>query len=340
MAMKQQNLKGFEIDVPTSSAFNINTPKGLPKMHFIEVSVGKRGSGKTAGIVNQLKWLQDSKCLDRLFLVTPTYFSNKHFFYMVKYDPEDVYENPNKASLDSIIEKINVEAEEYEDYIEKMKQYKKYQKYLKTGRGFVDDDELSQLWNGTEIVPPKHKWDGRKPVMLILFDDCQNSPIYRPSSELANCVIRHRHLGQLRRSHGALGVSMIFAVQSYKSAGGGLPRCVRGQATIMMIFRTKDVHELDDIADECSGEVSVNTFKDVYEVAVSEPHSFLFIDFHKKDTDPSMFRMRFNKYLIPSEIEAEKRMKKISPNGKEANAGGGKANGGVVPIRKEPPAGT
>jgi hypothetical protein len=34
-----------------------------------------------------------------------------------------------------------------------------------------------------------------------------------------------------------------------------------------------------------------------------EPYPFLFIDLHKKENHPSMFRIRFNKFIILPSIE-------------------------------------
>jgi hypothetical protein len=35
--------------------------------------------------------------------------------------------------------------------------------------------------------------------------------------------------------------------------------------------------------------------------ATNEPHRFLFVDLHKKKEQPSIFRKRFDEYLIPDE---------------------------------------
>jgi hypothetical protein len=305
--MKEKHVKGLDIKVPETKAFTIETPENLMKAHFNLVVSGKRGSGKSVAIINLLKQLQDAGCLDRLFIISPTIYSNKHILDMVKYDPDDVYEEPSKDALESVIDAVEQEALDYEEYIEKLKVYKQYMQFMKTGRGKFDDSELFDLWDPESqmITKPVHKWDGKKPVMVLFCDDCQGSPIYNVRSKLSNYVIRHRHLGQLRKSYGALGLSMIFAVQSYKSAGGGLPRALRGQATQLIIFKSKDIHELDDIADECGGEVSKEVFMKVYEAATDEPHSFLFIDLHKKDNHPSMFRKKFSTFLIPEEMKAD-----------------------------------
>ena len=95
----------------------------------------------------------------------------------------------------------------------------------------------------------------------------------------------------------------MIAIQSYKAQSGGCNKVVRSQCTHLSLFRTKCESELRSIAESFSGEISIDKFYKVYEKATDEPQSFLFVDLHKKDTQPSMFRKRFDQYLIPDEVE-------------------------------------
>ena len=95
--------------------------------------------------------------------------------------------------------------------------------------------------------------------------------------------------------------SYIKTDKNYLSQSGGLNKSVRNNATSLCLFRTKDESELMKVAESFSGEVSIDTFLKMYEVATAEPHSFLFVDLHKKENQPSMFRKRFDEYLIPDE---------------------------------------
>ncbi len=71
----------------------------------------------------------------------------------------------------------------------------------------------------------------------------------------------------------------------------------------MMLMKTKNEKELDEIAEEVAGEVSKETFMKVYNEAIREPFDFLFIDLHKKPEHPSMFRRNLNEFIIPDEIK-------------------------------------
>ena len=312
--IKTQKIKGMGIEVPNTSAFNIETPPGLPKMHFNLVSCARRGSGKTVSIVNLLKKLQDAKVLDRIFIISPTIKSNKKILEMIKVDEDDIYDEPTAASLDAVIEKGNEEATDYDEYIEQMKIYKKYLRYMKTGRGTLRDEDIFDLYDGETqtIQPPKHKWNGKKPVMALFIDDAQGSPLFSVKSKIHNYTIKHRHLFELKGG-GALGLSLIFAVQSFKSNANGIPRSVRGNCTHIMLHRTKDINELNDIADEFSGEVSRETFMKIYDYATSIDYGFLWIDLHKKKEDLSPYRRCFDEYII---IDEEKEKQKTFADNK------------------------
>ena len=58
---------------------------------------------------------------------------------------------------------------------------------------------------------------------------------------------------------GSIGVNLMFSVQKYTANSGGVPKSVRGNVTILCIFKNKNGKELDIVAEECSGEVSVDT---------------------------------------------------------------------------------
>tara|TARA_B110000503_G_scaffold82641_1_gene126064 strand:+ start:58 stop:378 length:321 start_codon:yes stop_codon:yes gene_type:complete len=99
----------------------------------------------------------------------------------------------------------------------------------------------------------------------------------------------------------SIGISMIIGVQNYTATGGGLPKTVRGNATHMALWRTKNKDELNLIAKEFSGEVDVEKFMEVYEYIMSDEedrHVMMFVDLHKKDNHPSMFRRSYLDFVV------------------------------------------
>lgn len=139
---------------------------------------------------------------------------------------------------------------------------------------------------------------------MVFFDDCIGSAIFsgKGIKKLNSMVIYMRHLGQLKDG-GAIGCSFIFAVQSYKSQNSGLSKTIRNQMTHMLLFKTKNEKELDEIAEEVAGEINKKTFMKLYHEAIKEKFDFLFIDLHKKDNHPSMFRRNFNEFLMYNESD-------------------------------------
>ena len=294
--------KKYDIVVPKSSAFTINTEPEFIAMHSVILAVAKRGVGKTTAFSNLLRLMFQNKVLDRLILVSPTYHNNKHYFEGLPLDEENDVIEPSKDTPLELMEILDNEGQDYDRYHEEMQEYNELQRFLKTN---ADIDKLDPFlvmkwanYDSLQDVPkPTHKYNGKKPVIAIVFDDCQGSDLFKPTSKLSNLVIKHRHLG--KTEDGALGCTLLFATQNYTSNSMGLPKSIRGNLTHMLVFKNKNQKELDLIAEECSGEISIEQFFNLYERAIESQHDFLFIDFAKKKEHPSMFRRNFNEFLIP-----------------------------------------
>ena len=297
--VRSVKVKSLGIKVPKGSAFAYETPHDCPKAHQLTGVVGKRGSGKSVSAVN----LIEAMGYDRVIAVSPSMGSNFDLMKRLNIDPEDVFDDvddieiPNK--IKAIIEK---ERDDLVNYKEQMKKYKKFKKLMDENRPTwsIPDEILMEFYDPMrgDFIPPYHKYGGKKPMICVLFDDIQGSYLMTKGARRLNQLcIYHRHLGQFPDG-GALGASLFFCVQSFKCSVGGLTRAIRGQMTSMILFKTKNEKELDDIKDEFSGEVSKQTFQDIYNKAIQEQHDFLFIDLHKKPHQPSMFRRNFNEYLV------------------------------------------
>ena len=283
---KSNNLK---IQVPKGKAFAYETTPDMMKLHQNMLIVGARGSGKTVCAVNVLRMLP----FDRIFCISPTMKSNQEIMKTLKINPEDVYENPDDIScMTKIREAIEKEAQDLDQYIEDMKEYTKFQKKKS------NQNPLTTM-RQTVLKKPEHKYNGRKPICALLCDDIMGSMLFSGKGiRLCNqmCIF-HRHIGQLKNG-GAIGISLFWLLQSYLSQSGGISKCIRNNATSLVLFKTKSEKQLEEIASECAGEVSKEDFNRVYEHAIDEPHSFLFIDFFKKESQPSMFRKRFTEYIL------------------------------------------
>ena len=208
-------------------------------------------------------------------------------------------------ALDDIKRKIDEERDLYEKYLADMKKYNEFKRQLDSNNPIfrIPDETLLMFFQNGSFQRPKHKWGGRRPHMAVLFDDVMGSLLFTKGiRKLNKMTIFHRHLGQLGKG-GALGCSLYFLVQSYKAQSGGISKTVRNQATTIVLFKTKNDKELQEVQEECSGEIDKETFYQMYEQATEGDHNALVIDLHyKKDIHPSGFRKNLDTFLLPEQF--------------------------------------
>jgi len=294
-SIKTIKVSGLDVKPGKGSAFAIQTPANLPKLHQCCVVVGKRGSGKTTALVSLLEKLP----FDYLIAVSPTMRSNADL--MRRLPIEHVFEDVDEPSVcDQIRAIVEAEADALDKYHEDVARWKKLQAKIASASR-ITDHELDEFYNDRtmDLEPPTHRWGGRKPVIGCVLDDIQGSQLLSKPRKINQLVIFHRHLGQLAAG-GSIGASLYFLVQSYKSQVGGLTKTIRNQATSMILFRTKNEKELAEISEEFSGEIAPATFLKVYERAVlgGGAHVFLLVDLHKKPNHPSPYRRNLNEFIL------------------------------------------
>jgi len=295
--MKTSKVKNLEIIPPKSESGLYTTDTFMPKMHQVCVAVGKRASGKSTAIINLIERMKFDYCI----AVSPTMNSNKELMDRLKI--EHTFEDVDDPSvIDKIKDIVKGEAEDLERYKEELKRYNKLMIDLKEGK-YMDDDLLLQFFSDEgHFMRPTHRWNGQKPRIAVIFDDMLGSGIYSRPRKLNGLSTYSRHVGSLKDG-GAIGVSLFFMIQSYKAQTGGLNRVIRNQCTSLIIFKTKDKKEIEDISESCCGEVDDTTFYKVYDTAIREPYDFLFIDFHKKKEHPSCFRRKFDEFILTEELK-------------------------------------
>ena len=294
-----KKIKGMEIVPPQNESGQYETEPNLPKIHQVCIAVGKRASGKTTAVVNLIEKLK----FDYVIAVSPTLNSNKEIMSRLKV--EHIFEDTDDTAIvDNIKNIISKEAVDLETYLEDIKKYNKLMKDIKSGKYMDSDDLLLQFFNSDEnlFLKPTHRWDGRKPKIAVLIDDCLGSMLYAKPRKLNNLATLSRHTGQLKEG-GSIGCSLFFLVQSFKAQAGGLSKVIRNQATSLILFKTKDANELEDVAESVAGEIDSETFYKIYEKAIGDGYNyeFLFIDFHPKPSH-SMFRQRLDTFIFPEKL--------------------------------------
>ena len=298
--MKRVDVKGLEVIPQKGSAFAYETAPDLPKCHVMALVVGARGMGKTTAAISLMERLP----YDRIFAISPSMKSNHALMQRLKIAPEDVYEDVDDLNnLTRIRAAIDAERDDLERYHDEMKRWKELMRKIEDDGPLatIPGTELSYFFRNNDFPKPEHRWKGKRCCMALLIDDCVGSTLYTKPRALNKFVTTHRHLGQLTEG-GALGCSVYCLVQSFRCSSGGVTKCVRNQATCMIMFGTKSKRELDEVAEECAAEVDEQLFKRVYAECMQERHDFMFIDYFRKETHPSSFRRNFNQFIIPSEI--------------------------------------
>jgi hypothetical protein len=235
-------LPRYKITLPKGSAFQIETPEDQIKMHSMLIAIGKRGSGKTVAITSLLHNLKKDRAMDRLFVITPTWESNKRAFEGLPIAEEDVFHEPEDAAVLEVIKRVEQEKKDLEEYKEKVKLKRRMEKAMKEMKSDADidtvDPELLLAAFHTGILDqeePEHKWGGKAPVLGLFIDDSVGSKMLG-SRTFLNFCLRHRHVGS------GLGVSVFMASQAYTTQVGGLPKAIRGE--ILPLFKMTIVYLL------------------------------------------------------------------------------------------------
>lgn len=131
----------------------------------------------------------------------------------------------------------------------------------------------------------KKRGDKRLYSILIIVDDFADSPSFtRHSSLLWMLYVRGRHYG----------ISSISSVQRYRV----LSPIIRTNATALIIFKLRNVKELEALTEENSAVVSRDRFREIYEEATSQPYGFLYINSVARSVE-EMFYLNFEHPIAP-----------------------------------------
>ena len=308
MKIEKRNEPKAKIQLITGDAFRIETATHLPKLHQVCVSVAKRGSFKTTAISNLLRMYKETGTMDRIILCSPTFHSNIKILEQLEIKPEDIFDDIDDVSvIDSIKAICDAERDEFLRYKKLKANYERIMKPIDDGLLPMNgeyDDYLMEYYdvarNTFRLPEPKYKCylEGRPPVIAVVFDDLLGGRICN-SRSLIQLTQKHRHQSPTYDG-GAVGVSLYFLIQSFKSQNG-LNRAIRNQICSALIGRSKDDEERKQIAESFAGEISPETFLKVHHEATKDSnHHFLFVDMHPKQPY-QRFRKNFDQYLIVDE---------------------------------------
>jgi len=292
--IKSKIIPHFKVIVPKKSAFTIETPPDIPKLHTLMVLSGKRGGGKGIAITAYVKQLLDLNLMDRVILISPTYWSNKLIFEPLNINEETDIIEPTKDAVKQVIKLVAEDALEYEEYLKQKKLYKLYKKTMKgnTPLHLIDPEIMMKFLDlGFFDKAPEWKYedDSHPPRIFLIVDDSMGTELFNPKSGLLQLCVKHRHVSE------GLGISIALLVQSY-SAIGGIPRPIRENATILVLFKTKDESQIEKIHQEIGADIDLEKFDQLFKYATDKPYGFLVIDFAPK-TPEQTFRSGWSEYI-------------------------------------------
>jgi hypothetical protein len=276
-----KKLNKFKTYLPEKSAFTIDTHEAFPKLHTLCIASGKRGGGKSVAIANFIKECKNYNYYDRVWLITPTYYSNKAIWDIADIQEEDVYE-PTVSVIKDLIKLVEAEREEWDHFLHLKEMYKKYKKDIATKPINRIDEDTLLMYQDYDFFekPPEWKYTSEVPPRLgVIIDDSLGTPLLsKPSAGLINLCIKHRHVGK------GLGISIFMLVQSY-CAQGGLNRAIRENCTMLLLFKLNQDAQIRKLYEEADLEMSeqdfINLCKEVHKI----DYNFLLMDFAPKSPE-------------------------------------------------------
>lgn len=301
MGKNKKSINQLKVKPIEDGARDIPTPEYLPKCPVNSIFCGTAGSGKTTSLINLLHWYKEEDLCHRLFVISPTYESNKRLYkgLPVHEDSGDVYSPDDANAIHDIQRKVEQERDDYEEYWRKKKMYDRLIDMIEKGENPPIELQL-ELFDPLrgDFKLPEHWLDGKCGVFHLIVDDCQQTPIYR-NKAFKNINTRFRHVAPFQdlestgRKGGSMTLSIHHCIQNFRAAQGGMPREIRGNMTCLAQFLTYNDKALEEVVEEASGHVSKEKFYELFNKATDEPKSFLLIDF-KPQNENLMHRKRFD----------------------------------------------
>ena len=298
MATVKPASSALRVRPPSSTAFQCETPLLMNRLPMLAYVCGRRGLGKGVATTNLIENLN---VIDRIFYAGPAADSNSELLKQLgeKVAEEDVFSNlDDKSLLSTIVERVEAERDDLVRYREELEQYEAAMEkvHSQTPLFAIPDEELMRFDKG----PPKHRWHGKAPCLLLWLDDILASSLTtgRGAKELASLCFRHRHVGAFKDNTPSLGLSIIINGQAFRTVGG-VPKAVRANLTLLLLFRTRSGDELKTVAQEVAHFVPEEAFYKVCEAAWQERHDFLWCDFEPKKDHPTPFRRNFDEWIHP-----------------------------------------
>ena len=192
-------------------AFAIDTPRDHISLGSLVLCVAKKQSGKTFFLSNLLYQLKQAGCMDRVFCLSDTFDSNKKMLENLEIRPEDILSPNDPDAVDKIVAEIDKERDDLLEYREKVKRWKSFNKKLDIN----NLDDLLEFYDPVtrHFEPPKHRYNGRTPVVGLLCEDNQSTPRIGGNKSKNHCQ-KCRQVGAVENGEPHIGVYSVIAVKN------------------------------------------------------------------------------------------------------------------------------
>ncbi len=300
--MKIKKLNVFKRDPKSGVSNEYQTSENSFRQPCLWYISAVRNSGKSFLCSKFLAQAKKDKTFDKIYMITPSFASNKAYFGDYINEEEDVYD-PTKDSIDKVIKRVEDDRDAWEEFLAQKKMYKEFKKLMKSKKQIETfDEELLLSAYEKEFMEHEPEWRYEfetPPRSLLIMDDVINSPAILQSSGLGRIATLNRHLSQLKEEHSgrsACGLAVIILSQSYRTQNG-IGRLLRENLSLFTVFLNKQKKQMEAIEDEIGSVVDLDKFKQAYDYATKEKYGNLTIDFQSK-CPSKVFRKNLNEAIV------------------------------------------
>eukprot|EP00962_Isochrysis_galbana_P053040 scaffold24505_cov135-Isochrysis_galbana.AAC.2 len=154
----KKHCSGLGVNPPRKSAFTIETDPDFFRLHCLAIFSAKRGGGKTVACANLIRLSKERGYYDRVWIITPTYASNREIWDICGAKPEDILE-PKRAVLDDVKQLVQTDADDWKQFLNDKREYEKFNNDLGQGKKWGDVQLIEYLERGwldqTKVKPPQ-----------------------------------------------------------------------------------------------------------------------------------------------------------------------------------------
>ena len=300
--MKVKKLNIYNQDPEKGVSNEYPTPPDAFRQPCLWYVSAVRNSGKSYLCSKFLAQAKRDKTFNKVYMITPSFASNRSYFGKYVNEEEDVYE-PTKDSISKVIERVEADRDAWEEYLDKLKRYKEFKKEIRNKPiAHFEDDELLFHYENGHMEKPTYEY--KEPVKsLLILDDCLGSPAILQSSGLSRIASLNRHIAPLKEEYNgrsACGLAVIILSQSYRMQNGP-GRLLRENLSLFTLFKNKQEKQMEVIKEELGSVIDVELFDKAYAHATAEKFSNLTIDFNPK-APCKTFRKNLNEAIVFEEL--------------------------------------